>query len=81
MTAIGSVLDLAEHFDTCGACNGGVLVPVHDRTRPGVILGVEPCGVCRGLGLTRLCGDCDGIGHGLDPTVVCAGCDGAGEHP
>ncbi|UVS78376.1 hypothetical protein [Actinokineospora sp. UTMC 2448] len=79
---LGSVLDLTEPYDTCNACNGGGLIAVTDRTRPHVVLGIETCGVCRGAGLTRLCGDCDGHGHTPDgPETACWGCDGAGEVP
>ena len=83
MTAIvGSVLDLSEHYDSCNACTGSGLLAVYDRTRPGVVVSVETCGVCRGGGLTRLCGDCDGHGHHpAHENTACWGCDGAGEVP
>ncbi|MDQ3406194.1 MAG: hypothetical protein M3548_22840 [Actinomycetota bacterium] len=67
---IGPALDMTENYDTCGYCtNTG---HPEDTT--------EPCPICRGCGLSRLCPTCLGVGHHPDSeNTACWTCDGAGE--
>ncbi|MDQ3402242.1 MAG: hypothetical protein M3548_02465 [Actinomycetota bacterium] len=81
MTAVlGSVVDLAEMYDTCGLCTGGgVVLVAPDRLAP-LALALEPCPVCRTTGLSRLCPDCAGTGHHAhDDQTGCDTCGSLGE--